>query len=56
MQTTALGNGFTLKAGRFFSSIGYLNPQHAHAWDFVDAPLAYQALLGGQLRRRRRCS
>ena len=48
IQTTALGNGFSLKAGRFFSGLGYLNPQHAHTWDFVDNPLAYQALLGTQ--------
>ena len=48
MQTTALGNGFVVKAGRFFSGIGYLNPQHAHTWDFVDNPLAYQAMLGTQ--------
>jgi hypothetical protein len=47
-QTTALGKGLSLKAGRFLSGIGYLNAQHAHAWDFVDAPLAYQALLGTQ--------
>jgi hypothetical protein len=25
-----------------------MNEQHAHAWDFVDAPLVYQAFLGGQ--------
>ena len=49
VQTTALGHGLTLKAGRFLSNVGYLNPQHAHVWDFVDAPLAYQAMLGGQL-------
>ncbi|SFL90256.1 hypothetical protein [Variovorax sp. OV329] len=48
VETTALGNGMTLKGGRFFSNIGYLNPQHAHVWDFVDAPLAYQAMLGNQ--------
>jgi hypothetical protein len=48
VQTTSLGNGLALKAGRFFSGIGYLNPQHAHTWDFVDSPLAYQAMLGGQ--------
>ena len=48
VQTTALPRGLTLKAGRFFSGIGYLNEQHAHVWDFVDAPLAYQAFLGGQ--------
>ncbi|MGE5241378.1 MAG: hypothetical protein ACM3NI_07005, partial [Bacteroidota bacterium] len=48
IQTLALSNGFTVKAGRFFSGIGYLNEQHAHVWDFVDAPLAYQAFLGTQ--------
>ena len=48
VQTTALGNGLTVKAGRFLSDIGYLNSQHAHTWDFIDAPLAYQAMLGGQ--------
>ena len=42
--------GLAPKFGRFLSSIGYLNEQHAHAWDFVDAPLAYQAFLGGQYR------
>ncbi|MEJ2453930.1 MAG: hypothetical protein P8103_07215 [Candidatus Thiodiazotropha sp.] len=49
VQSSALGNGLTLRAGRFFSAIGYLNEQHAHSWDFVDAPLAYRALLGNQL-------
>ena len=48
VQTTSLGDGFSFKAGRFFSNVGYLNPQHAHTWDFVDNPLAYQALLGTQ--------
>ncbi|MDP1690703.1 MAG: hypothetical protein Q8L49_01855, partial [Burkholderiaceae bacterium] len=49
VQTTSLGGGLTLKAGRFFVGIGYLNSQHAHSWDFVDNPLAYQALLGTQV-------
>jgi hypothetical protein len=48
VQTTALGRGLSVRAGRFFSSIGYLNAQHRHAWDFADAPLAYQAMLGTQ--------
>ena len=48
VQTTSLGDGFSLKAGRFFSGVGYLNPQHSHTWDFVDNPLAYQAMLGTQ--------
>jgi hypothetical protein len=48
VQTSALGNGLTVKGGRFLSGIGYLNALHPHSWDFIDAPLAYQALLGGQ--------
>lgn len=49
VQTIGLGNGLTVKGGRFFSGIGYLNEQHAHTWDFADNPLAYQAFLGTQL-------
>ena len=49
-QSHGLSNGLNLKAGRFLSSVGYLNGQHAHTWDFVDAPLAYQAFLGGQYK------
>jgi hypothetical protein len=48
VRTTALPDGFTAKLGRFFSGLGYLNEVHAHAWDFVDQPLAYQAMFGGQ--------
>ena len=48
-QTLALGRGFTVKGGRFLSSIGYQNQIHQHAWDFQDAPLAYKAFLGGRL-------
>lgn len=48
VQTSALGHGLALKAGRFFSGVGYLNAQHSHVWDFVDNPLAYQAYLGTQ--------
>jgi hypothetical protein len=47
-RTLALPAGFALKGGRFFSGFGYLNEVHAHAWDFVDQPLAYQAFFGGQ--------
>jgi hypothetical protein len=45
---TGTGNGLAPKFGRFYSGLGYLNDQHQHAWDFVDAPLVYQAFLGGQ--------
>jgi hypothetical protein len=50
-RTTALRNGLTIKGGRFFSGFGYLNEVHAHAWDFADQPLVYQAMFGGQFRQ-----
>jgi hypothetical protein len=49
IQTLSLSNGFSIKAGRFFSGIGYQNQIHAHAWDFADAPLANKVFLGNQL-------
>ncbi len=49
-DTLTLPAGLSLKFGRFLSDIGYLNRVHAHAWEFVDAPLVYRALLATQLR------
>lgn len=49
LQTLALSRGFSVKAGRFFSAVGYQNQIHAHAWDFTDQPLVMKAFLGGQL-------
>jgi hypothetical protein len=48
-RTLGLPSGFTARGGRFFSGLGYLNEIHAHAWDFVDQPLVYQAFFGNQL-------
>jgi len=50
-RTTALHDGLSIKGGRFFSGFGYLNEVHAHAWDFVDQPLVYQAMFGGQYKQ-----
>ncbi len=49
-QSGGLVDGGNLRVGRFLSGIGYLNEHHAHTWDFVDAPLVYQALFGGPIR------
>ncbi|MBS0388155.1 MAG: hypothetical protein JSR15_06705 [Proteobacteria bacterium] len=49
VKTLALPSGLSLKAGRFFSGVGYVNEVHSHAWDFADQPLVYQAMFGGQL-------
>jgi hypothetical protein len=50
IETLGLGGGAAIKAGRFFSGIGYLNSQHPHSWDFSDAPLIYRGLFGDALR------
>jgi hypothetical protein len=47
-KTLALQHGLSIKGGRFFSGLGYLNEVHSHAWDFVDQPLVYQAFFGSQ--------
>lgn len=48
LQTLVLPAGLTVKAGRFYSDVGYQNSHHAHTWDFIDPPVAYDAMLGGQ--------
>ena len=48
LQTTSLPWGLTLRGGRFFSGIGYINQQHAHTWDFADQALPYRAFLNTQ--------
>jgi hypothetical protein len=45
-QTTGLGNGLSIKGGRFRSGLGYQNAQHPHAWDFATNTLVYEALFG----------
>jgi hypothetical protein len=42
--------GATLKFGRFLSAVGYHNEVHAHAWDFVNAPLVYDAFFDTALK------
>jgi hypothetical protein len=49
IETLKLGSGFTIKGGRFFSGIGYLNGIHDHAHDFAGRPLVYDAIFGGHL-------
>ena len=49
IQGLGLSHGLGFKAGRFYSSVGYQNEIHVHAWDFTDAPLANKVFLGNQL-------
>ena len=48
VDTTSLPDNFSLRVGRFYSNIGYLNSHHAHTDNFFDRPLPYQAFLGNQ--------
>jgi len=48
IETLALPAGLSLRMGRFYSNVGYLNDKHSHSWDFADQPLAYQVFLGNQ--------
>lgn len=48
LQTTSLPYGLTVRGGKIKSGIGRLNRQHAHAWDFFDAPLVYNAMFGDE--------
>lgn len=45
VATTALPAGLEVKAGRFFSELGYLNSHHSHADDFANRPLPNRAFL-----------
>ncbi|HSB36908.1 MAG TPA: zinc-regulated TonB-dependent outer membrane receptor [Thermoanaerobaculia bacterium] len=47
IRTRKLLPGLSIKAGRFFSDVGYVNRQHPHQWDFVDQNLPYAMLLAG---------
>ena len=42
---SGLPNGLSIKAGRAFWTLGYLNEHHTHADDFADRPLPYRVFL-----------
>ena len=44
--TRSLPSGVQVKAGKFLSSFGRINSQHAHAWDFADRPLVFDLMFG----------
>jgi len=37
IETMTLPAGLSLRMGRFYSNIGYLNDKHSHSWDFADS-------------------
>ncbi len=45
-STLALPHRLKVRAGKFLSNFGRMNPTHPHAWHFVDQPLALSQMLG----------
>jgi hypothetical protein len=48
VDTLGLPANATLRFGRFYSAVGYLNDKHSHTWAFADQALPYSAFLGVQ--------
>lgn len=48
IRTQSLPYGFTVKAGKFLSALGYHNEKHVHSWDFIDQNLAYLSLISDE--------
>jgi hypothetical protein len=46
--TTGLPHGLQLEGGYFFTEFGIINPQHPHAWAWVDQPVINSRLFGGE--------
>ncbi len=46
VSTRKLPYGFRLKIGKFLSSFGRFNAQHAHTWNFQELPLVYHVFFG----------
>ena len=46
LLTTSLPANLQLKVGQFFTEFGRQNPQHPHAWSFVDQPLVMNRMFG----------
>ena len=46
--TTQLRWNLQLRGGQFFTEFGRQNPQHPHAWSFVDQPLVLNRMFGAE--------
>jgi hypothetical protein len=48
LTTLSLPAGLQLKAGTLYTPFGRINSTHPHTWDFLDAPLAHDRLVGNE--------
>ncbi|HYC00733.1 MAG TPA: hypothetical protein VEC57_16490 [Candidatus Limnocylindrales bacterium] len=51
LVTTGLPLGLQLEAGYSLTEFGLINPTHAHAWDWMDQPVAMTRMFGGEGQR-----
>jgi hypothetical protein len=49
--TLALPHALQVRAGKFLTRFGRINPTHPHSWDFVDQPFALSRVFGGENNR-----
>lgn len=47
-NSRGLPGNIQVKAGKFLSHFGRINPQHAHFWSFSDQPLIHQSIFGNE--------
>ncbi|HET6165002.1 MAG TPA: hypothetical protein VFG37_15130 [Planctomycetota bacterium] len=45
--TSALPYGLQIKGGQYLTEFGRINSTHPHAWDFVDQPVIFGRVFGG---------
>jgi hypothetical protein len=46
-MTTGLPGNLQFKIGQFFTEFGRVNPTHPHAWEFVNQPVIFGRVFGG---------
>ena len=52
LTSSALPYGLQLEVGHFLTEFGQINPQHPHAWDWVDQPVVNSRMFGGDGMRQ----
>ena len=52
LTSSALPYGLQLEVGHFLTEFGLTNPQHPHAWDWIDQPVVNSRMFGGDGMRQ----
>ncbi len=52
LTSSVLPYGLQLEVGHFLTEFGLINPQHPHAWDWIDQPVVNSRMFGGDGMRQ----